>query len=297
MSRPEHFAPPEIFYNDTEAAKYTSNSRMIEIQTKMTQRALELLALPSADQDGSKMLLDIGCGSGLSGEVVENEGHYWVGLDISPSMLSIAKEREVAGDIFLADMGDGLFFRPGMFDGAISISALQWLCNADKKYHEPRRRITKFFQSLYNSLARGSRAVLQFYPENAQQMEMMTSAAIKCGFAGGLVVDYPNSTRAKKYFLCLFAGVPVGGFTLPKAKTGEEGMSDNEDDENEDEEQESRTTVGFSKDRLTEKKRRGKRESVKSRDWVKKKKDSQRRKGLEVRPDSKYTGRKRSGFR
>jgi 18S rRNA (guanine1575-N7)-methyltransferase len=31
-------------------------------------------------------------------------------------------------------------------------------------------------------------------------------AAMKAGFTGGLVVDYPNSTKAKKYFLCLFAG-------------------------------------------------------------------------------------------
>ena len=30
--RPEHTAPPEIFYNDVEARKYTSNSRMIELQ-------------------------------------------------------------------------------------------------------------------------------------------------------------------------------------------------------------------------------------------------------------------------
>ncbi len=36
--------------------------------------------------------------------------------------------------------------------------------------------------------------------------------------------------------------------------------------------------------------------SVKSgRDWVKEKKERRRRKGLEVRPDSKFTGRKRSG--
>jgi hypothetical protein len=30
-------------------------------------------------------------------------------------------------------------------------------------------------------------------------MELITSAAMRCGFTGGLVVDYPNSTRAKKY--------------------------------------------------------------------------------------------------
>lgn len=32
---------------------------------------------------------------------------------------------------------------------------------------------------------------------------MITQQAMKAGFTGGLVVDYPHSTRAKKYvFLC-----------------------------------------------------------------------------------------------
>jgi 18S rRNA (guanine1575-N7)-methyltransferase len=35
--RPEHTAPPEIFYNESEARKYTSNTRMIAIQETLTQ--------------------------------------------------------------------------------------------------------------------------------------------------------------------------------------------------------------------------------------------------------------------
>jgi len=31
----------------------------------------------------------VGCGSGLSGETLSEEGHHWIGLDISPSMLSM----------------------------------------------------------------------------------------------------------------------------------------------------------------------------------------------------------------
>ncbi|PNX57819.1 putative methyltransferase [Trifolium pratense] len=86
-SRPERVAPPEIFYDDTEARKYTSSSRIIDIQASLSERALELLALP---EDGvPKLLLDIGCGSGLSGETLSEEGHHWIGLDISPSMLSM----------------------------------------------------------------------------------------------------------------------------------------------------------------------------------------------------------------
>ena len=52
------------------------------------------------------------------------------GADISPAMLDVALEREVEGDLLLGDLGHGLPLRAGTFDGAISISAVQWLCNA-----------------------------------------------------------------------------------------------------------------------------------------------------------------------
>jgi len=35
---------------------------------------------------------------------------------------------------------------------------------------------------------------------------MITNAAMKNGFTGGLIVDYPNSQKAKKYYLFLMAG-------------------------------------------------------------------------------------------
>ena len=66
--------------------------------------------------------------------------------------LAVAKEREVEGDLFLWDMGEGLGFRPGAFDGAISVSALQWLCNADRADHHPPKRLYHFFSSLYAAL-------------------------------------------------------------------------------------------------------------------------------------------------
>lgn len=45
-------------------------------------------------------------------------------------------------------------------------------------------------------------------------MELLTTQAMKAGFYGGVVVDYPNSTKAKKYFLVLMTG---GSMPLPKA--------------------------------------------------------------------------------
>ena len=60
-----------------------------------------------------------------------------------------------------------------------------------------------FFSSLYAVLKRDAKAILQFYPENAEQVVLIAQAASRVGFAGGVLVDYPNSTKAKKYFLCL----------------------------------------------------------------------------------------------
>ncbi len=221
-TRPEHIAPPDIFYNEEEAKKY-GTGRMLEIQTAMSERAIELLQLPT---NRSCYLLDLGCGSGLSGAVLSDQNHVWVGLDISQAMLGVALERGAEGDLVYSDMGDGLPFRPGSFDAAVSISALQWLCNADKKHHEPKKRALRFFKSLYAVLTRGGKAVFQFYPESADSVSLLTKAAMQAGFSGGLVIDYPHSTKAKKYFLVLFAGEPDGPrgsrtpYQLPTALDG-----------------------------------------------------------------------------
>ncbi|KAI6656276.1 hypothetical protein LOD99_11289 [Oopsacas minuta] len=126
-------------------------------------------------------------------------------------------EREVDGDLLLGDMDQSVPFRPGVFYGAISISAVQWLCNADTKLHNPVKRMYTLFSTLYSALRRGTKAVLQVYPENSEQMELLTFQATKVGFTGGLVIDYRHSIKAKKLYLCLLTGgapvhmpVPLG---------------------------------------------------------------------------------------
>jgi 18S rRNA (guanine1575-N7)-methyltransferase len=363
--RPEHENPPEVYYNDTVARRYDQSSRIRNIQRKMSERAVELLQLP---KDEPCHILDLGCGSGLSGEVLESFGHSWVGMDISLGMLKIAKATEFESDddsdgenivgngnrrpspfgqlpleqesdddeedeeddddapsgrkfreVLAADMGLGVPFRPGVFDGVISISAIQWLCYMDKKTNIPQKRLKTLFQSLYNSLRRGARAVLQFYPESATQMNMISQAAMKCGFGGGMVVDYPHSTKAKKYFLVLYAGQPGGNYRPPQPLLGEPADYDDvdvdevdDDEEGEDEDvdeelEEDDATMDENGKRIrtcarsrpqygkpqTKRRRKDNRPVTGTRDWVLLKKDERRTFGLKTTADSKYTMRRR----
>lgn len=269
--RPEHRGPATELYSSEGAVKYTKSSRITHVQTSLAKRCVELLALPS---EQSSLILDVGCGTGLSGDVLTESGHHWIGMDISQAMLDEALDRDVAGDLANCDAGTGVPFRMGVFDGVISVSAIQWLCNADRSDHNPYKRLSAFFSSLYASLRKGGRAVLQFYPENAAQLELLTSSAMKSGFSGGLLVDYPNSAKAKKYFLWLTAGPPQKGLVQPKPLgTGSD----------------SGVAVG---NRKTDGKARQD-SGPSKREWIISKKERRRNQGHDVRPNSKYTGRKR----
>lgn len=116
--------------------------------------------------------------------------------------------------------------------------------------------------------------VVQIYPENAEQATLLSEEAMKAGFSGGLVVDYPHSTRAKKYFLCLMVGAaPTASMPQPLQAPG------------------SQVAVA-GRERNKGKKRAD--EQLKGKGWVMKKKAQRRGKGhTAVAPDTKYTARKR----
>ncbi|KAI9158112.1 18S rRNA (guanine(1575)-N(7))-methyltransferase [Paramyrothecium foliicola] len=275
MSRPEDTLAADVHYDDTEARKYTTSSRIQNIQASMTRRALELLDLKTPS-----LILDVGCGSGLSGEILsavdpeEGGPHTWIGMDVSPSMLDIALQRDVEGDLMLADIGQGVPFRAGSFDAAISISAIQWLCSAETSDTSPTGRLSRFFNGLYASLKRGGRAVCQFYPKNDQQRNMITQAAVKAGFGAGLLEDDPGTKNVKLYLVLTVGGSAVEG-------SGDiTGVVDGMD--------------GVDVLDMRRKLKSGNTQMSKgSKAWIVKKKEQMERKGKVVKATSKYTGRKR----
>lgn len=105
-----------------------------------------------------------------------------------------------------------------------------------------------------------SRAVFQFYPSSDDQIQLITTIAQKAGFGGGIVVDYPNSKKAKKVFLCLFVG---GGGSYQNVPEGLQG----------EEEEDTKARFERRRERDHNKAKNSKQKNVKVKDWILKKKE------------------------
>ena len=262
-----------------------------------------------------------------------NGPHTWIGLDISASMLSIALERDVEGDLLLADAGQGVPFRPGSFDAAISISALQWLCcindtggggehgsaaadnpvSLSASSSSATLPLRRFFTGLHAALRRGARAVCQFYPRDAKQRDLICREAVRAGFSAGVLEDDPGTKHVKLYLVLRVGGggkddeedeaesmtgvASVTGTAITTATGGGGGGGGDRDI--------TGVVSGLDNVDVLDRRKKGRDRDQKktsrrdperrkgSKSWILRKKAQMERKGRVVKPSSKYTGRKR----
>jgi 18S rRNA (guanine1575-N7)-methyltransferase len=138
---------------------------------------------------------------------------------------------------------------------------------------------------------------------------MIMTSATKAGFGGGLVVDYPNSKKAKKFYLVLWSGGvmvrPRGmeeygqetaeGQELPQALTAEHEQDGAAGGRSKVKfENKRERDLSKSKSKRARKGKDGFGMEKGSKEWVLRKKELYRKRGKEDVPtDSKFTGRKR----
>lgn len=106
QSRPEDAANADAYYDASESKRYHLNTEVAQKQLELTCRALDFLALgqTAPSLQSPFLVADIGCGSGLSGDVLSKLGWPWIGLDVSQHMLQVGvlqQEPTVAALIFL----------------------------------------------------------------------------------------------------------------------------------------------------------------------------------------------------
>jgi SAM-dependent methyltransferase len=190
-----------VHYDEAEAVRYTA--RNAQVQDELASRCLELLHRGSIAEH--QLLLDLGCGSGLSAKMMESAGHTWLGIDVAREMLSLAASghSKACAGLIQGDLASLPLRARAKFDGAISVSTLQWLCEGrgagggcgtdlggaseDRVSIEERVEgsrdgaLKRFFDRLYRALRTNAHAVFQFYPtpQQAQQaLEVRDSASV-----------------------------------------------------------------------------------------------------------------------
>ncbi|MFH0922596.1 MAG: class I SAM-dependent methyltransferase, partial [Candidatus Micrarchaeota archaeon] len=136
-------------------------------------------------------VLDAGCGSGFSLEILREIGYSCAGFDVSPAMVSLAKKKG-----FVAKVGDlrKIPFPKASFDAIVSISALQWIdLNEASVVASEFRRVLKS----------NGRAVIQFYPESEKQLMDWAKAFKTARFSVVVTQEGLDSPRKRKVFLLL----------------------------------------------------------------------------------------------
>ncbi|KAK7097414.1 probable 18S rRNA (guanine-N(7))-methyltransferase [Littorina saxatilis] len=171
------------------------------IQQELTETILKLM---NPETEAGRSMLDIGCGHGWSLTLPALKGFDVTGIDLDLQALYVIQDKirctylPERVHVVRTDIVNGICFRENMFDFAISISFLQWLCV--KKNSE--EKLNKFFCSLSSVLKSGGKAGIQFYPRNVGDVSKVIVTAQKY-FKGALVSDFPHIDRGRKLFLVL----------------------------------------------------------------------------------------------
>jgi SAM-dependent methyltransferase len=82
-------------------------------------------ALAAAGVGEGTRLLDVGCGSGLTLQLAAERGAVPSGIDISPGLLGVARERLPDADLREGDM-EALPFEDEAFDAVVGVNAFQF---------------------------------------------------------------------------------------------------------------------------------------------------------------------------
>jgi 18S rRNA (guanine1575-N7)-methyltransferase len=167
------------YYSEENAKLYELSGAFKRIQESMAADALSI-----GDFEPDSFVLDMGCGTGFSLNVLKKFGFRAVGIDASFEMLKYAKGKKF--EVILADMAY-LPFKDESFDNLISISAIQW---ADAQ------KYGKVLDEIKRVIKKG--AIVQFYPKEKKEFDYFFSLSKK-RFRVSQVFLVGQGVKAKKY--------------------------------------------------------------------------------------------------
>jgi len=167
---------------------------------------LDKLEKPDSLKEEPFIILDLGCGTGFSTEILIERGFRVVGVDILPDMLSKVKikknhlKNQNNLELLLADI-NYIPLRSSSINHAISISAYNFIIHKAESIRDKTKITHKTAKYLYKLLKPDGRIIIEFYPKDDHELEIFTSSFNNNGFNGFFVKQNPNQKSGQTFLL------------------------------------------------------------------------------------------------
>jgi ubiquinone/menaquinone biosynthesis C-methylase UbiE len=201
-------------YLNEKAEEYDSSKWMERNQKRSTILSIQYLfdeKLNGQNEIGLEMgnsflLLDLGCGTGFSSEILIENGFHVIGIDMLPDMILKAKEKKKnlkenqILELILADINH-LPIKAKKIDHIISISSYNFITHGYVNYGERVKLLNETATYLNKILKKRGRIIIEFYPKDDHELDIFTKSFIKNGFEGFMVKNNPKQKSGQTYLL------------------------------------------------------------------------------------------------
>ena len=199
---------------NNKAVEYDSSKWMERNQKRYSIKAIQYLLDKKLDDRGdcridmgaSPLILDLGCGTGFSSEILIENGFRVIAIDILWDMLSKAREKKnnfednKKPDHILADI-NYLPIKPNTVDHILSISSYNFITYGMEKFGEKVKLINDTAKYLHKILKNKGRIIIEFYPKDEMELQMFNKSFINNGFSGFMVKQNPKQKSGQTYLL------------------------------------------------------------------------------------------------
>jgi len=201
-------------YIEDKAEEYDSSNWMERNQRRTTSLSIQYLfdeKLNGNNGTGIKMgksylILDLGCGTGYSSEILIHNGFRVVGIDILYDMISKAREKKKISqdfktlELILADI-NFLPIRVNSVDHIISISSYNFITHKMENFGEKVKLLNDTGKYVNSILKQDGRVVIEFYPKDDNELKMFNKSFINNGFKGYMIKSNPNQKSGQTFLL------------------------------------------------------------------------------------------------
>ncbi|MBY8990159.1 MAG: class I SAM-dependent methyltransferase [Candidatus Lokiarchaeota archaeon] len=204
---------PKDYLNE-KAEEYDSSKWMERNQKRSTLLSIQYLfdeKLVNQNERSLRyekkfLILDLGCGTGFSSEILVENGFRVIGVDILPDMILRARDKKEElvkpkfFELILADI-NYLPIRSNEIDHIISISAYNFIAYGRENYGEKIKQLTKTAKYIDTILKKNGRIVIEFYPKDDKELNIFKNSFINNGFDGFMVKNNPKQKAGQTFLL------------------------------------------------------------------------------------------------